>query len=351
MALQREEHAKQMRERLEFMERRHEMDKTIHAHEPQVLDDRMSASVVGSKQHRIDLGSAREKLAKARSTIERRYEVPGGCSMVFSINTGRTGSGYLAHVLSLASGELSVHHEQKPNMAGHILIDVRQHGLDATYHSRFMKKVPALRKALVDGKGRVYVETSHLFIKSFYDVVMTEFYERRKCDVRIVVLRRRAEDIAFSLKRLDFDGVRHDWYYLPGDKNAALKEVSMNNTMQRIAGYLYDVEAQVDLFRQRYPDVPMLEVYLEQIVTAAGVRRLYAALGLDDSVLPDDDVLDARIEPINRKGSVKPGVYAENSHQESIVRSEIINELIAFRQRYEALYGKGSVPRLPALGG
>lgn len=349
MADRHREQVELMAARLEAMERRHAVDRVMRVRD-QPAPAEVSVRFENERSHRLNLGSAREKLAKARATQERQHEVPGDCSMIFSINTGRTGSAYLAHVLSFAADELSVHHEAEPDMSGRPLREAKAWGLEATYHSRFMRKAPALRKALVEADGRTYVETSHLFAKSFYDVVMTEFFERRKCDVRVIVLRRRAEDIAFSLDRLNFDEALDDWYYLPGDRIAALRPIAMNSTEERVAGYLYDVEAQVARFRRRYSDAPMIEVELEQIASARGVRRLYATLDLDQDALPESDAeLDAKLKPVNTKGSKRPGVHAATAEQEEAVRRRVIDGLISFRQKYAAKYGEREIPELPSL--
>lgn len=300
------------------------------------------------RQLKLELGSAREKLQLAHEIMANKQHMRADCALTFSINTGRTGSAYLAHVLSFAA-ELDVHHEASPDMAGRTLIEAKERGLKRTYHERFMKKVIAIRRRMYARPHLRYVETSHLFAKTFEDVVMDEFYSNRRCDVRIIVMRRRIEDIAFSLARLNFDAMLHDWYYTPGDKIAVLNPIAMADESERIAGYLYDVEAHVMQFRERYPEVPITEVYLEDITSPAGVRQLYTQLSLNTTHLPQDSVLVSRLKPVNTKESVRPGVYATSAEAELRIRSKIIDGLLKFRQRYVAKYGDKGLPTLPSL--
>lgn len=298
-------------------------------------------------QLKLELGSAREKLQLAHEIMAKQH-LSADCALTFSINTGRTGSSYLAHVLSFAA-ELDVHHEASPDMAGRTLVEAKERGLKRTYHERFMKKVVAIKRRMYARPHLRYVETSHLFAKTFEDVVMDEFYSKRRCDVHIIVLRRRIEDIAFSLARLHFDAMLYDWYYTPGDQISVLNPIAMADESERIAGYLYDVEAHVARFRERYPQVPIIEVYLEDIASPDGVRQLYTQLSLNTTQLPRDAELASRLHPVNTKGSVRSGVYATSAEAELRIRRKIIDGLLKFRQRYTAKYGEEGVPTLPSL--
>ena len=95
---------------------------------------------------------------------------PIGPRMVFSANSGRAGSGFLAKLLD-ASPSVVGGHERPPQMTGPWLRRVAFEPPHASFDARLVK-VDALRGELGLMAGKhVYVDTSHMFVKTFADVV------------------------------------------------------------------------------------------------------------------------------------------------------------------------------------
>lgn len=272
---------------------------------------------------------------------QRKQQHSETCKLTFSINSGRAGSGYLAALLGLASSELFVKHEAFPVMNGETLKSVKQYGLEPSFTSRYQTKITAIKTALENSPANHYVETSHVFIKTFWDIVMHEFSDN--CHINIIVLRRYIPDVIFSMQRLNFDKELPNWYYLSSDQRiAALKtNFIFNDELDRIIGYVLDVEAQVQLFQERFPDVNYIEVRLEDLQTVEGAKYLFRKLGIKN--IPSDSAIRSIVgTPRNTHGSDEPGV---NSHEEE---TQIIHRYREFIQRCHD-DGIENIPAMPAL--
>ena len=107
--------------------------------------------------------------------------------MIFCVTAGRTGTTLLARLFSLIPGVHAVH-EPRPDFA-QVMRAVQQNPQRA---HKFLtsRKIPAI--AAIDEP--VYVETSHLFCKGFFEP-MLELHP----DISIIVLERSAHEIAYSL--------------------------------------------------------------------------------------------------------------------------------------------------------
>ena len=114
---------------------------------------------------------------------------------IFSINTGRSGSAYLATILSEARNTASFH-EPAPTGFGAAL-QAFNTGDSRPMTDVARSKVKSIRKA--NDKGLIYVETNHCFIKGFGWPLM-EMVD--PASIGIIVLRRDPEKIAESMMRI-----------------------------------------------------------------------------------------------------------------------------------------------------
>lgn len=172
------------------------------------------------------------------------------------------------------------------------------------------------------GGWKVYAETSHAFIKTFWDVVMDEFLEDdltgQQCQIDVVVLRRPLYEVvrdshgwcqaviqkksafelfvptlqsqACSLYRRNWTRIHADWLIEPGSALATLPELRIPGRPDRnvqemgaVLWYLHDTEAKAQQFWERYgmhPNVRVHEAQLKDLQTARGVDALFAALDL-----------------------------------------------------------------------
>lgn len=267
------------------------------------------------------------------------YHPDKQCRLLFSITPGRSGSGYLYRVLKLLSESIvDVGHEREPSMGGRTLSAAKNSGLQSSYTTRAKSKIPSIEKVLKTGK--IYVETSHMFAATFYDVVLDKFLLEKQCRVDIVVLRRYFPDNYHSLRRLNFEQALSSWYYSPGHRLALTAPIkSKMSTDEKVIGYLIDIEAHVDHIRKLYPAAKMHDVRIEEISSMDGTLALLDRLDLPRPDL--SDLLALSGEAVNTRGSSSPGV--ESVEQEH----EILEKLYRYRQEAES---QGiNLPILPSL--
>ena len=82
---------------------------------------------------------------------------------IFSISTGRSGSKYLAQLLSEIEGAVSFH-EPNPKMNGKPMYEYLK-GNSSYLKSNVKEKLKTIKSA--KGNSPVYIETNHTFIKGF----------------------------------------------------------------------------------------------------------------------------------------------------------------------------------------
>ena len=287
-------------------------------------------------------------------------EVP---TLIFSINPGRSGSKYL-YTLLKHTARTWVEHEQKggltfrygwapADMHGGWLYAAIKEGLGATVAERGAK-VRAIRKqidkmhALHPGQRVAYIETSHLFVEDFYDVVLDAF-DACHYDVRVIVLRRFLPELINSHMRvaakeatpsfryweskqaqLDRVGtplsdkalrsqITKTYYYQGAldNKLAILPRCTLGDApseVQNLIGYLYDVEAHVAYIHARYPTVPFYAVRLAELEDLTRVKRLFRRLGLrNDPRNPVRSVIGVRV---NAKGASHRSTEEEEEEED-----------------------------------
>src|SRR5271163_992947 len=103
---------------------------------------------------------------------------------IFCINAGRSGSNYLAELLATAQG-VAAFHEAEPWMHGAPLHRLNVEPLSSSYAERRVKLDGIARLLAERPWAGVYAETNHMFIKTFFDVVIDEL-----ANVEVIHLRR-----------------------------------------------------------------------------------------------------------------------------------------------------------------
>ena len=228
----------------------------------------------------------------------------GGKRLVFCINSGRSGSGYLAGLLATAE-EVMSKHEPQPTMAGKHLRAVTMCPMAESFPHRMLKAAAlhAALRALPEGKT-VYAETNHMFIKTYFDVVMSEFGSRST----IIVLRRNVTRVLRSFVQLgyfsDTNSDWQDWMSSPNAVTAVAKAIASDRDMDqfdRCIAYLVDIEARAERFMQSYQSADIHEVHLERIVEHSGAIELLRSIG----VTPTPETLKFVGSPINERAEIK----------------------------------------------
>ncbi|CAM9970675.1 unnamed protein product, partial [Hapterophycus canaliculatus] len=141
-------------------------------------------------------------------------------------STGRSGTHFLSKLLATAPGVVAFH-EASPTLSGRETLMAAAAAPEESYGRRRHKADAVLRSARwhLSHKGLdtlTYVDTSHLFLKAFSDVIMRELATQFRVDV--VVLRR--DPAAILKSRIDLGHFcgrrkRSDWMLLPSHHEAA----------------------------------------------------------------------------------------------------------------------------------
>jgi len=203
--------------------------------------------------------------------------------LIFSINSGRCGSRYLAALLSTAD-HMRAFHEAEPAMTGPFLQMMLDSPPEASFAARHVKVRVILKILDHLPAGTGYAETNHMFIKTFSDVVMESL---RECNIHVIVLRRSLPAVLKSFINMGYFSARNRvwpaWMHLPGTCDSAFTPPELDHAPDQYElaiGYLLDIEARVQRFKSRYPDSIVLETSLEALQVEKNVTALFAGMGL-----------------------------------------------------------------------
>jgi len=203
---------------------------------------------------------------------------------IFSINTGRAGSKYLSDILSTAK-EVCANHEPDPKMTGSILKLVENNIYKESFQSRIFK-TKSIQEILITSSHSTYIETSHMFIKTFFDVVINELQ-----NVKIVFLKRSLVDTLHSFYQLGYFSDRNkawsDWMISPYAATKAIPCLLSENEKDEIGlslAYLIDIYARGNRFIEENPNIPVFHIALEELNDEEKVKDLF----LDLNIIPTE---------------------------------------------------------------
>lgn len=247
-------------------------------------------------------------------------------SAIFSINTGRSGSHYLAHLMSFAANCES-HHESQPNGFGQPLIEYHR-GNPALMEGIAAKKIEQVNAAKASGK--IFADTNHCFIKGFAEPLLAHlpasevgliFLTREKqkivdstFQVFSLPLTARGRKYIFTPERKDpivpppsFAGVpgragyalaRLTRFFLAGGRRL-FRMLTRRQTPVRhleayqkacIQWYIEESYALGEALRRRHPEVRCFEVRLEDLNNPDVVLELFNTFGLEPTAALWDEV-------------------------------------------------------------
>jgi hypothetical protein len=244
---------------------------------------------------------------------QRRKTAKNGIGYIFCINSGRAGSEYLATLLGTAANAHAFH-EPEPQMIGNCLHSVTQNGLRKTFAERRIKSKAIVKIAGQYPAQAVYVETNHMFIKTFYDVVLHDLK-----NVQVIHLQR---DLLQTLKSFvqlcyfsDQNSAWPDWMISPNAHTAAIKPIADDDKLDYIdlsIAYLIDIEARAAAFRQMYPHIPFHEADINDLNDLGKTKALFSALGLSFTAETEKTVG----EKINQRSSTKKKYASQVTEEE-----------------------------------
>lgn len=128
----------------------------------------------------------------------------------------------------------------------------------------------------------VYAETSHMFLKTFSDVVMAELDE-----VDVIVLRRPLAEVLKSFVELSYFGSSEawpDWMSSPNAATSAIRCIAPDADLDQFdicIAYLVDIEARTERFRIEHPHARLHEVTLAELNSWPSVSRMFENLRIE----------------------------------------------------------------------
>jgi len=161
--------------------------------------------------------------------------------------------------------------------------------------------------------GTAYAETSHMFIKTFFDVVMENFKNQ---PVKIIVLRRHLPSVLKSFVNMGYFSQRNvvwpSWMHLPGTCESAFQPPPLGRNPDQYdlaIGYLIDIEARAQRFMEHYPGCSIHEVQLESLQQPAEVESFFKELHLS----PTPDTRDMLGRPLNKRSRRKAEINIDTT--------------------------------------
>ena len=265
--------------------------------------------------------------------------------LIFSINSGRSGSKYLSTLLGTAK-EVVSYHEPDPDMAGRYVkyLPVSKHTLKTRMLAlpiRYKKfrKVQAINKCLEAMQpDEVYAETNFQYILSFYDAIESNFHDRYS----VVLMRRYLPKVLKSWIELGWFRPEHVptryWCYsavAPSRAVAPVAPMKALDSFDQCIAYLLDVEGRAQRFLSQFPNVPVVQVRLEELKTQESISRLFSQLGItptDETLEKAGDVVWARTKQKKKVGRPVSAEYCreriekyiERCQQEGIVTPDLV---------------------------
>ena len=219
--------------------------------------------------------------------------------LIFCINSGRSGSNYLSDILDSAL-EVNSFHEPSPTMAGDYLNIIEKYDYKQSFRKRYFKVYSIKETFLHLPDKTVYCETNHMFIKTFFDVVIHGFPGQ----IEVIRLRRYLPKVLKSFMELGyFSENNRSWRFWMSSPNAVTSAIPCINDDKNLdacdlsIAYLIDIEARFLRFKTQYPTIKVHEIRLEQLNQFSNIQSFFSQL----RITPSDATQDLCAKKINQR--------------------------------------------------
>ncbi|UZR92538.1 hypothetical protein [Chondrinema litorale] len=208
---------------------------------------------------------------------------------IFCITTGRSGSNYLNNIFSISKNAESFH-EPHPIMCGYVMREyLNERITDEGFNQQLHEKVKKIN--LITAKDKIYIETNHIFIKSFGWKIM-DFLD--ESNVAVIILRRDKEKVVDSYEKLKCTPLTEygkEWMFTPADNLIIKKPSKFKYQVNRsksimsfflkkllksyqpkdyLGRYLVDwyydeCYRQAELFKNKYKNISYLDININEL--------------------------------------------------------------------------------------
>jgi hypothetical protein len=253
----------------------------------------------------IDAVRETRQARTARSTTgtRRGLRSHGRRRLVFAASPGRSATEHLARILGTAKRTVA-HHEAAPQMSGPWLRRIAFEDRGLSYEARRVK-CDALRLSLEQlPDGGIYADTSHLFVKTFADVVFDDFNHHQ---ISVIALHRPLVPLAASMLSLGWFSPMApawpDWLLPPTapESRFPIPADRVEHRLDLIVGYILDTDLRTRELRARTPEVDWIDVDIRTLKDRETVRDLLRRLGTS----PTDETWESHRGSANRKAQQK----------------------------------------------
>jgi len=195
--------------------------------------------------------------------------------LIFTVTTGRSGTGYLSKALSFLPNVAS-YHEPEPSFSN--VMRLAQKNANIAYEFWVDKKLPHIASV----PAQVYIETSHLFCKGFVEPLLELGFTPD-----IIILTRPHREVATSMYQLDTipgltdKGLRY--YLSPDDPNVLpLPGWHTLHDYQLCYWYCLEIERRSVHYEKMFLErgARVAKTSLNDITTVLGFHRLVMQLDL-----------------------------------------------------------------------
>ena len=278
----------------------------------------------------------------------------GNLHYIFSINAGRSGSDYLAELLSLAANTVSIH-EGFPLMNG---APMRQfnNGDPSALSALMPSKLKEIQKGRKHQKT-IYCETNHSFIKGWGYLIPDEHIPQE--DIGIVILRREPEKIAYSLLRCHDVPGRSEWtrtWYLEPEARHNLSRPSAEaNVYELCRWYVDEISLRAEDYKTKFPRIHYFDCDLEQLNNGDFVLEMFEAFGL----VPTPGLKSACGKVLNPRDEwprlplqelLSPSRYPSADHLPPRERDNLVQKMVRYLHEAKAAEIAAATPDY-AMGG
>lgn len=226
---------------------------------------------------------------------------------IFCISTGRSGTAYLSKLLSQLN-DCNAYHEQKPLLHNKLMRDYLGGNKEP-----LMQELPKKLELIFKNSKPIYVDTSHIFIKSFGWEIPHHIPHH---EIGVIILKRDKENVSSSTQRVHsgpftylgrkwilapykkaivkppINGLTYNMYryvlkgywILKGETKSEVKKYPRffnNKSLELINWYYDEIYALGNKFQKTFPKINYLELNLDELNKIDGFEKIVKAFRLE----------------------------------------------------------------------
>ena len=258
---------------------------------------------------------------------------------IFSINTGRAGSGYLTKLLSKAQNTFSTR-EPLPVMMGEPMQKFNE-GEESALRDLMPLKLSEIEKSR-GRQGKTYCETNHLFIKGWGYLIPEHIPQE---EIGVIILRRDLGKIIHSmLQSREIPGITHHanaWLLDPRASRNLSRLPAEADLYERCEWYIREIFLRTTEYQQRFPKITYWDCDLEQLKDYEFVLRMFGHFGLT----PTSDLQEIIEKPINIHSEwpnrtlnelLRESEYPRADEFPPEERDRLLKEMVAYLHQHKA---------------